>query len=134
MGTEQGRDTRIMIMGADDYVPIGGETTFSFKRNSADLDTSDKDGGKGTYGQTKISISPQGKVKLPDPGLVALEAASKANPPEVSVKIMRGEIVRFEGMVAVGNFSADFPIEIATWSCDMQNSDTPITDNLTATA
>lgn len=134
MATEQGRDTRVKIKAGGQLVPIGGETTFSYKRNSADIDTSDKDGGKGTYGQTTISISVSGKLKLPDPGLVALEAASKANPPEVEVEISKGDVVRFQGLVAVGNFSAEFPIEVATWSCDMKNADAPTIDNLTGVA
>ncbi|RSV15195.1 hypothetical protein CA235_09675 [Sphingomonas sp. ABOLF] len=132
MATEQGRDTRVKIKVGGEFVPIGGETTFSFKRNSADVDTSDKDGGKGTYGQTTISITPSGKLKLPDPGLVALDAASKANPPEVEVQISKGDVVRFQGLVAVGNFSAEFPVDVATWSCDMKNADTPTIDNLTS--
>lgn len=135
MATEQGRDTRVNIKTAGDaFVAIGGETSFSFKRNSADLDTSDKDGGKGSFGQTTISISLSGKLKLPDPGLVALEAASKANPPEIEVQIMKGEVIRFHGLVAVGNFSGEFPIELATWSCDLKNAAAPIVDNLTAVA
>jgi hypothetical protein len=123
MATEQGRDTRVKIKVGGEFVPIGGETTFSFK-----------DGGKGTYGQTTISISPSGKLKLPDPGLVALDAASKANPPEVEVQISKGAVVRFQGLVAVGNFSAEFPVDVATWSCDMKNADTPTIDNLTSVA
>ncbi|MFZ3485284.1 phage tail tube protein [Sphingomonas sp. 3-13AW] len=134
MATEQGRDTRVKIKSGAAFVPIGGETTFSYKRNSADLDTSDKDGGKGTYGQTNISISVSGNLKLPDPGLVALEAASKANPPEVEVEISKGGVTRFQGLVAVGNFSAEFPVGVATWSADMKNADTPEIDNLTGVA
>ena len=137
MSTEQGRETRIFIVtgdGANGLVKIGGETTFSYKRNTPSLDTSDKDGGSGSYGQATIAISPSGNVKLPDAGLVALEAASKLVPPHCVIKIMKGAVVRFHGEVGVGNFSADFPLGTATWSAEMTNSAVPIVDNLTATA
>ena len=73
-------------------------------------------------------------MKLPDAGLVALEAASKATPPHIEIEIKKGEVTRFAGMVAVGNFSADFPLGTATWSAEMVNAAVPTTDHLTASA
>ncbi len=135
MATEQGRETRIFIKTGDNTkVKIGGETTFSYKRNTPSIDTADKDGGSGSFGQATINISTSGNVKLPDAGLVALDVASKATPPHIEIEIMKGEVTRFAGLVAVGNFSADFPLGTATWSAEMVNAAVPTTDNLTATA
>lgn len=134
MGTEQGRDTRIFIKTGDTvFTKIGGETTHSFNANSQDIDTSDKDGGSGTYGQRKIAISISGNTKLPDLGLETLSTASKASPPQIEIKIMRGTALRFHGLVGIGNLKWDNPLGLATWSADMMNAATPIVEDLTAT-
>jgi len=142
MATEQGRETRLYIsVGAGEAAvdtPVGGETSLDWKRASTQLDTSSKDDGiygSSDYGQQKITISVSGNTKLPDPGLEAVETASKASPPQASFKIKRGEVVRYAGVMAIGNFSASFPNSgVATYSFDLANAGAPTTDDLTATA
>lgn len=141
MGTEQGRETRVYLSDGTDpanWLPIGGETTMSPKRSSTELDTSSKDDGiygSTDYGQQKITVSVSGNLKLPDAGLERADAVSKLSPPQTPVRIMKGAVVRYEGLMAIGNFSSEFPNNgIATYSFDLANVGAPTTDNLTATA
>jgi hypothetical protein len=139
MGTERGLDWRIQIGdggGPEVFTNIGGEISFDWKRSSEEIDESTKDDGiygSTSFGQQKISITANGNVKVPDTGLSALATASKASPPEVNVKIVKGATVKFAGKVAVGNFSTTHnktgPV---TWSCDLMNVGAPTTDNLMA--
>jgi hypothetical protein len=139
MGTERGLDWRIQIGdggGPEVFTNIGGEISFDWKRSSEEIDESTKDDGiygSTSYGQQKIMISVNGNLKLPDTGLEAAAATSKASPPEVNVKIVKGATVKFAGLVAIGNFSTTHnktgPV---TWSFDMANVGAPTTDNLGA--
>lgn len=139
MGTERGLDWRIQIGdggGPEVFTNIGGEISFDWKRSSEEIDESTKDDGiygSTSYGQQKIMISVNGNLKLPDTGLEAAAAASKASPPEVNVKIVKGATVKFHGLIAIGNFSTTHnktgPV---TYSFDMANVGTPIVDNLGA--
>jgi hypothetical protein len=140
MGTERGLDWRIQI--GDSGTPtelfnnIGGEISFEWKRSSEEIDESTKDDGiygSTSYGQQKIMISVNGNLKLPDTGIQAAAAASKASPPEVNVKIVKGATVKFAGKVAIGNFSTSHDKKgPVTWSFDMANVGAPTTDNLGA--
>jgi predicted secreted protein len=139
MANEQGKDWRVHIKsGASAFIPIGGETSFDWARSSAEQDQSDKDSGvygATTYGQQKISFKVAGNLKLPDAGFTAAEAASKLSPPEIEVQIKRGNVIKFQGMIAIGNFSASFPKDgPATYSMDMANAAAPTIDNLSAVA
>lgn len=141
MGVEYGKDWRLKIGdGADPEVfsIIGGEGSLDWKRTSDNIDLSSKDDGvykSQSFGQQAITISLSGKVKLPDTGLQAAFDTSKASPPEVNVQICKGAIVKFEGRVGVGNFSATFPDDgPATYSFDMSNVGAPTTDDLGAAA
>lgn len=140
MGTERGLDWRIQIGdGAtpEVFTNIGGEISFDWKRSSQEQDESTKDDGiygSSSFGQQKITFSVNGNVKLPDAGLEAAFAASKASPPEVNVKVVKGAIVKYAGLVAIGNFSSSFPKDgSATYSFDMVNVGAPTTDDLGAT-
>lgn len=139
MATEQGKDWRIRVKtGASTFVTMGGETSLSWKRANAKTDQSTKDDGKyasSSYGATEISFTVQGNLKLPDPGLAAIDAASKASPPEVEVQVFRAgdndDAPRYQGIVAVGNFDGNFPKDgPATYSFDMANAAVPTIDNL----
>jgi len=139
MANEQGKDWRVAIKtGSNVFTPIGGETALDFTRSSAEQDQSDKDSGiygATTYGQQKIALKSSGNLKLPDAGFTAAEAASKLSPPEIEVQIKRGTVIKFQGLVAIGNFSANFPKDgPATWSMDMANAAAPTVDNLSAAA
>lgn len=138
MPNEFGKDWRIGIKTGDDkFTPIGGETSLSWKRSSQEQDISDKDSGvygATSYGQQKITFSVGGNLKLPDAGFSAAEAASKASPPQVEVQVLKGTVVKYQGLIAIGNFSADFPKDgPATWSMDMANAAAPTIDNFGAT-
>ncbi|HEX8419470.1 MAG TPA: phage tail tube protein [Sphingomonas sp.] len=137
MANEFGKDWRVHIKtGASTFTPIGGETSLDWKRSSQEQDLSDKDSGvygATSYGQQKINFAVAGNLKLPDPGFAAAEAASKESPPQIEVQIMKGSVVKFLGLVAIGNFSASFPKDgPATYSLDMANAAAPTTDALTA--
>jgi predicted secreted protein len=135
-GTEFGKTYRIHAGDADSLV--GGEKTFDWKRSSQEIDMSDKDDGvygSTSYGQQKITFSVSGNLKLPDVGFAALFAASKATPPHIAWKVMNGAIVKYQGIVAIGNFSStadkDGPV---TYSFDASNYGAPIVDDLGAAA
>jgi hypothetical protein len=139
MGTERGLDWRIKIGdggGPEAFVIIGGEISFDWKRTSEEIDESTKDDGiygSTSYGQQKIMISANGNLKLPDTGIEAAAAASKASPPEVNVEIVKGSTVKFAGKIAIGNFSTNHDKKgPVTWSFDMVNVGAPTTDNLGA--
>lgn len=137
MANEQGKDWRLYIKtGSNAFTAIGGETSLSWKRASQEQDISDKDSGiygAKTYGQQTITFTVNGNLKLPDAGFTAMEAAAKASPPQIEVQIKKGATIKFQGQVAIGNFSADFPKDgPATWSADMSNAAAPTVDNLSA--
>jgi hypothetical protein len=131
-----GKDWRVHIKSAATFIAIGGETSFDWKRSSAEQDLSDKDSGvygATSYGQQKINFSISGNLKLPDPGLELASDTSKASPPQVEIKVMNGAIVKFHGLVAIGNFSSSFPTTgPATFSLDAVNAAAPIVDDLGA--
>lgn len=136
---EYGKDYRIFIgdgQQTEGYLPIGGETSFDWKRSSQEQDISDKDGGiygSTSYGQQKINFSVSGNLKLPDAGFEAAFDASKASPPEIDIQVKKGAVIKFAGRVALGNFSATFPTNgPATYSFDMVNIGAPTTDDLGA--
>lgn len=140
MANEYGKDWRVCIgngQQAETFAALGGETGFSFRRSSQEIDTSDKDSGAygGTsYGQQKITISPSGNLKLPDAAFKLMSDASKASPPEINIQIKKGNVIKFHGRVGIGNFSSEHPQTGAvTFSCDMSNVTAPIVDDLTAT-
>jgi predicted secreted protein len=139
MPNEFGNDWRVAIKtGTNSFVAVGGETSLSWKRSSAEQDISDKDSGvygATSYGQQKITFSVGGNLKLPDAGFSAAEAASKSSPPQVEVQIKKGAVIKFQGLIAIGNFSAEFPKDApATWSMDMANAAAPTVDNFSAAA
>jgi predicted secreted protein len=140
MATERGADWRIEVKGtgAEEFHPIGGEISFDWSRSSNEIDESTKDDGQygsTSYGQQKISIRANGNVKLPDPGLSRIAAVSKTSPPETVVRIVKGEIVKFEGPVAVGNFSTTHPKDgPVTYTFDMANKGAPTVDDFGAAA
>ena len=141
MANEYGKDWRVCIgdgAQAEAFVALGGETSFSFRRSSEEIDLSDKDSGaygSTGYGQQKITISVSGNLKLPDASFSKLSTGSKASPPETNVQIKKGTIIKFHGKVGIGNFSSEHarngPV---TYSVDLSNIGTPIVDDLTATA
>lgn len=142
MSNQYGKEYRICIgdaqAGTEGFDPLAGETGFSFRRSSQEIDLSDKDSGaygSGSYGQQRITISPSGNLKLPDAAFSRLFAASKAVPPEINIQIKHGAIIKYHGRIGIGNFSAEFPTQGAvTFSCDFSNVGAPIVDALDATA
>lgn len=141
MASEYGKDWRVCIGNGEPenetFTPIGGETSHSFRRSSAEIDLSDKDSGaygSGSYGLQRITIAVSGNLKLPDPAFAKLFAAGKATPPEINVQIKKGNVIKFHGRVGVGNFSSEAPqTGPVTFSCDLANIGAPIVDDLGAT-
>jgi len=141
MGIEYGNDWRIMVGdGAtpEVFTALGGEVSFDWKRTSDKLDLSTKDDGiykSGSYGQQEITISVNGKVKLPDTAFENIADVAKTAPPQLNIQIAKGAIIKFEGEVGIGNFSASFPAnQPATYSFDMVNVGAPVTDDLGASS
>jgi predicted secreted protein len=138
MANEFGNDWRVAIKSGAGFIPIGGETSLDWKRSSQEQDISDKDSGvygATSYGQQKITFAVAGNLKLPDAGFAAAEAASKSSPPQVEVQIKKGDVIKYHGLIAIGNFSASFPKDApATFSMDMANAAAPIVDAFTAVA
>lgn len=140
MASEYGKDWRLCIGdGAmpEVFTALGGETSFSFKRSSTEIDLSDKDDGaygSTSYGQQKITISATGNLKLPDVAFKKLSDTSKASPPEIFIQLKKGNIIKYHSKVGVGNFSTehskDGPV---TYSVDLSNIGAPIVDDLTKT-
>lgn len=140
MGTEYGLDWRVQVGdGADPevFTEIGGEIQFTWSRSSDEIDESTKDDGaygSTSYGQQKIKIAMSGNLKLPNAGIKRVSDVSKLRPPHLQVKIMKGAIVKFDGLMAVGNFSIEAPLKgPATYNYDLSNVGAPDTDDLTAT-
>jgi predicted secreted protein len=141
MGTEQGKEWRVKIgdgEAVEGFLLIGGELSFDWSRSSQEIDESSKDDGaygSTSFGQQKISIKVNGNVKLPDPGLERAAEVSKSSPPETRVQIVRGAVVKFDGLIAIGNFSTSHPKDgPVTYSFDLANKGAPTVDNLGATA
>ena len=139
MATERGADWRIEVKGtSDEFDPIGGEISFDWSRSSNEIDESTKDDGlygSTSYGQQKITFRVNGNVKLPDPGLTRIATVSKSSPPETIIRVTKGAIVKYEGSVAVGNFSSTHPKDgPVTYTFDMANKGAPTVDNFGATA
>lgn len=136
MASEFGKDWRLHIKSGAAFIAIGGETSLRWSRSSQEQDLGDKDSGvygAKSFGQQNIQFAVAGNLKLPDAGFTAAENASKASPPQIEVQIKKGAIIKYQGLVAIGNFSADFPKEgPATYSMDMVNAAAPTVDNLSA--
>jgi predicted secreted protein len=138
MANEHGKEWRVCIKTGDNaFTPLSGETSHSFRRSSAEIDLSDKDSGiygGGTYGNQRITVSVSGNLKLPDAAFAALFAASKTSPPEIEVQIRKGEVVKYQAVSGVGNFSHEAPNSgPVTFSCDLSNVGAPSVDDLGAT-
>jgi len=141
MGIEFGKNWRLKIGdggGTEAFDAIGGEGTLDWGRQSKEIDTSSKDTGQyGTmgYGRQTVTFRVSGKLTLPDDGLERVDQIAKSATPEVNVQVVKGAVVKFEGLVSIGNFSVSFPDdEVATYSFDMKVADVPVTDDLGATA
>jgi hypothetical protein len=140
--SEYGQTWRIEIgdgtTGTENFLPIAGEVTFDWTRTSKEIDLSSKDDGAYAatgYGSQKVTISPSGKLKLPDPGLQRLSAVSKLIPPVETVKIMKGAIVKYQGLMGVGNFSTAHPNDdVCTWKCDLTAVAAPTVDDIGASS
>lgn len=139
MGTEYGKDWRFKIKtasGPDVFTAIGGETGFSWKRSSQEVDLSDKDSGSygsSSFGQQKVSISVNGNVKLPDTGIQEVAGVAKSGTPEVEVQIVKGAAVKYHGLSGIGNLSVDAQKDgSVTFSFDTSNIGAPIVDDLGA--
>lgn len=142
MANEYGKDWRIKI--GDGATPtegfdlLGGEGSWDFKRASDQIDLSSKDDGAYKaqgWGQQSITITVNGKLKLPDDGLERAFDVSKSSPPEVNIQLVKGAIVKFKGKIGIGNFSATGdqagPV---TYSFDMSAVQAPDIDDLGAAA
>ena len=130
--TELGKDWRLKVGDAD--APIGGEKTFDWNRASNDVDTSDKDGPSGVLIPGRVSFAVQGTVKLPDPGIAAIYAASKTGA-QIPLQAVKGAVVKYDGPVTVGNWKGSFPNDgPATYSFDMTAAAPATVDDLVAAA
>ncbi|MDX5984696.1 hypothetical protein [Sphingomonas echinoides] len=120
------------------FLPIAGETGFDFKRSASSIDDSDKDGGKygsGSFGQQTLTMSVKGNLKLPDLGFTRASTVSKTMPPHTPAKVMKGNIVKYSGSVAVGPISTTHNNNATVdYSFDMVNRGQPLVDDLGATA
>ena len=64
-----------------------------------------------------------------------VDEIAKSGTPEVNVQICKGAIVKFQGLLAIGNFSVSFPDDdVATYSFEMKTAAVPTIDNLPATS
>ena len=136
---EYGEDVRVEIDdGTGTFIPIAGETGYDFKRSGSDIDDSDKDGGaygSGSFGQQKLTLSMTGNVKLPDPGFTRAFAVSKMRPPHTGVKLMKGEVVKYQGVCAIGPISTTGKNNATVdYSFDATNRGQPAVDALDAVA
>lgn len=139
MGTEYGKDWRIHIgdgAGVEAFTQIGGELSFTWQRQSQEIDDSTKDDGdygSTHYGQQKITFNVNGNVKLPDVGLERASDVSKSATKEANIKVMKGATVKYQGKVKIGNFSTehgkDGPV---TYTLAMANAGAPTIDDLGA--
>lgn len=141
MGKEYGKNWRVEIgdgLVSEGFDAIGGETGFDWSRSSKEIDTSSKDDGnyatKG-YGRQSVNIQVNGKVSLPDAGLERAADVAKSATPEVNIRITKGAVVKFEGLMAIGNFSTSHPDdEVCTYRFDLSTAAAPDVDDLGATA
>ena len=141
MAIEFGKNWRLKFgdgEASEAFDASGGEGGLDWTRQSMEIDTGSKDTGQyGTmgYGRQTVSFRVSGKLTLPDTGLERADEIAKSATPEVNVQVVKGSIVKFEGLVSIGNFSCSFPDdEVATYSFDMKVADAPVTDDLGATA
>ncbi|BBC72921.1 conserved hypothetical protein [Altererythrobacter sp. B11] len=140
MATEFGNTWRIKIgdgEAPEEFELIGGEGSFEWNRQSKEIDTASKDDGSYApvgFGRQTITIPVNGKLRLPDAGLERVDAVAKTHPHEVMAQITKGAIVKYQGLVAIGNFSTAFPDdEACTFRFDMKAAAVPIIDDLGAT-
>jgi len=141
MATEFSNAWRIEVgdgQATEDFDLVGGEVAFDWSRSSKEIDTSSKDDGAyGTagYGRQSVSFRANGKLKLPDPGIERIATVSKSATPELTLRVTKGGIVKYEGKVAIGNFSLSFPDDdVATYSYEAKSAAAPTIDNLGATS
>lgn len=139
MATEEGIDWRVFVgdgQQSEHFDKIGGELSFDWSRSSTENDESTKDDGDygaSSFGQQKVSIKVNGNVKLPDAGLQRASVVSKTKPRTAMIRIMRGDIVKFECLMSLGNFNCSFPKDgPATYSFDAVNKGAPSVDALGA--
>lgn len=139
MGYELGKDWRIYVGdggGTEVFSALGGEGSFEMQRSSDDIDLTTKDDAtykNGTYGLQQITISVNGKLKLPDTALVRLDTVAKSGTPETNIQIKKGSTIKYQGRVSIGNFSTAFPSDgAATYSFSARNVGAPTTDNIGA--
>jgi predicted secreted protein len=136
---ELGKNYRLKVEDPetpDSYITVGGEQRLSFSSSPDTIDASSKDDGNYKvefYGQQKIALTVAGKVKLPDAGLSALDAAAKGSA-TISVKIVNtkgaGSDV-FECVMNVGNRQVDFDDQqAANYSFSLSLAAAPTTDSL----
>lgn len=139
MGYEIGKDWRIFVgdgAGTEVFTQLGGEGSFELQRASDDIDLTTKDDAvykNGTFGLMQITLSVNGKVKLPDAALTRIDTVARSGTPNVNIQIKKGSTVKFAGAMGVGNFSASYPAEgAATYSFSARNTAAPTTDTLFA--
>lgn len=141
MAKEFGKNWRVKIGDgevSEAFDTIGGEVGFEWSRSSKEIDTSTKDDGQYAtrgYGRQTVTIRVNGKVSLPDDGLERAAEVAKSATPEVNVQITKGAVVKFEGLMAIGNFSTSHPDDdVCTYSFDLSTAEAPETDDLGATS
>lgn len=137
MANEYGKNWRIYISdGASGFDPIGGEGSWSKRSSSDSIDLSSKDDGNYKaqgWGQQSVTFSVQGKVKLPDDGLEAAYATSKAATPEVEIQLRKGSAIKWQGLVGIGNFSLEGPNNgPVSYSFDLSAVGAPTVDDIAA--
>jgi len=140
-GTDYGKDWVVAVGIAgnpESFTEIGGQTSLDWKTSTDKIDLSTKEDGNlkaQGFGQSTIDFTVQGKVKIPDAGLAAMYAASQAVPPVVDVQIKKGTIIKYQGQIGVGNFSASAPVgDAVTYSYDMTATQVPTVNNMMASA
>ena len=120
----------ITRIGKVESAPAGGKGGQQLEEVSVDVETI----YRGMSQAEVLAIMHQQRLALDGQDLSADEIAKSATP-EVNVQVVKGSIVKFEGLVSIGNFSCSFPDdEVATYSFDMKVADAPVTDDLGATA
>lgn len=141
MGSIYGKDVRIEIgdgASGEAFDQIGGEVSFDWTRSSKEIDLSSKDDGAyaaSGYGSQSVTLSINGKLKLPDTGLERAAAVAKTVPPTCNIRVSRGAITLYEGLMSVGNFSTSFPNdETATYKFEAKSAAAPTIDDLGATS
>lgn len=135
---QYGKNWRIYISdGAAGFDPIGGEGSWSKRTSSETVDLSSKDDGNikaQGWGQSTVTFSVQGKVKLPDDGLEQAYSVANEAVPEIPIQLRNGAAIVWQGTVGIGNFSMDGPKDgPVSYSFDMTAVSAPTVDNLAAT-